>query len=83
MCRESFTKLSNAVNVARVYALWSCLQLFSIVYARVNETAHRGGCFDETHLSERIKERKYSYSHVLAALFQREILQDVSIVHKQ
>lgn len=56
---------------------------FSFVYARVNETVRRGGFFDETRLSELIKERKYNYSHVFAAAFQREIVQDVSIVQKQ
>lgn len=55
-----------------VHERGSCLQQF---YARVNNMYFRKAVtFDETHLSERIKERKYSYSHVLAAVFQREIL---------
>jgi len=78
---EIFTKFSNAVNFARGRA--HCLHWVSFVYARVNETVRRGGFFDETGLSERIKERKYNYSYVLAGAFQREILQDVSIVQKQ
>ena len=69
------------MNFARGRSL--CLQWVSFVYARVNETVRRGGFFDETDSSERIKERKYNYSYVLAAAFQREILQDVSIVLKQ
>ena len=60
------------------------LSLFTagfLCYARVDETVGRGGFFDDS--SERIKERKYNYSHVLAAAFQREIVQDISIVQKQ